>query len=43
MNEGWDGKFNGKVQKADIYVYRIQAKGVDGNIVSKEGYLNLIK
>ena len=43
IDKGWDGTFNGKMQKSDIYVYRIRALGVDGNMVQKEGYINLIK
>ncbi|WP_462248838.1 T9SS type B sorting domain-containing protein [Ekhidna sp.] len=43
IDEGWDGTFNGRLQKTDIYVYKIKALGVDGNVVQKEGYLNLIK
>lgn len=43
INVGWDGTFNGKIQQTDIYVYKIVAVGVDGNIVQKEGYINLIK
>lgn len=42
LDEGWDGKFNGKLQKSDVYVYKVRVLGVDGNIVYKEGYLNLI-
>lgn len=43
IDEGWDGTFNGKLQKTDVYVYKIKAVGVDGNVVQKEGYINLIK
>jgi len=43
MDKGWDGTFNGELQGADIYVFRIMAVGVDGNTVKKEGYINLIK
>ena len=43
MAEGWDGKFNGRLQKSDTYVYKVRAIGVDGNEVSLEGYLNLVK
>jgi len=43
MEKGWDGTFNGRLQKTDIYIYRIQAGGVDGNTVQKEGYVNRIK
>lgn len=43
IDEGWDGTFNGQLQKTDIYVYKIKALGVDGNVVHKEGYINLIK
>lgn len=43
MDEGWDGKYNGKLQKSDTYVYKVRATGVDGEEVSLEGYLNLVK
>lgn len=43
LSEGWDGKFNGKVQNNDIYAYKIKAIGNDGSTISKEGYLNLVK
>ena len=43
MKVGWDGTFNGKLQTTDVYVYKIKAVGVDGNVVQKEGYLNLMK
>lgn len=43
MDVGWDGKFNGRLQKSDTYVYKIRAIGVDGDEVSLEGYLNLVK
>lgn len=43
MEKGWDGKYNGKLQKSDTYVYKVRAIGVDGDEVSLEGYLNLVK
>ncbi len=43
MEIGWDGKYNGRLQKSDTYVYKVRAIGVDGDEVSLEGYLNLVK
>ncbi|MEM9339388.1 MAG: PKD domain-containing protein [Bacteroidota bacterium] len=43
MDEGWDGTFNGRVQNTDVYVYKIKAIGIGGDVVQKEGYINLIK
>lgn len=43
MEVGWDGKYNGRLQKSDTYVYKVRALGVDGDEVSLEGYLNLVK
>lgn len=43
LDKGWDGTFNGRIQKSDVYIYRIKARGVDGNTLQKEGYVNLIK
>ncbi|MDW3195325.1 MAG: PKD domain-containing protein [Cytophagales bacterium] len=43
MEEGWDGKYNGRLQKSDTYVYKVRAIGVDGEEVNLEGYLNLVK
>ncbi len=43
MEEGWNGTFKGRIQKTDIYVYKIKALGTVGDIVQKEGYINLIK
>ncbi|MEM9894723.1 MAG: PKD domain-containing protein [Bacteroidota bacterium] len=43
ISKGWDGTFNGKMQSADVYVYRVRALGEDGNEVQMEGYINLIR
>ena len=43
INKGWDGTFNGRLQTPEVYIYKIRAISNDGEIVSTEGYLNLIR
>jgi len=34
---GWDGKLNGKLQGTDVFVWELQALGVDGRTYSERG------
>ncbi len=42
-NEGWDGKFNGKDQAADVYIYVMQIQCADGETASKKGNITLLR
>ncbi|MBL7765541.1 MAG: choice-of-anchor L domain-containing protein [Chitinophagaceae bacterium] len=43
INEGWDGRFNGKPQPMGVYVYTIDAKTSTGLRVTKQGNVTLIR
>lgn len=42
-NQGWDGKYKGKLVKPGVYFYSIEAKGADGKKYKKGGDINIIK
>ena len=41
--QGWDGTYQGKPQNTDTYVYMVKVKDFDDNIISKSGYINLLR
>ena len=41
--EGWDGKFNGKIQPQDVYHYTLEIELSDGQKSSKKGDITLLK
>ena len=42
-DEGWDGKYRGKVVRPGVYYYVIQAEGADGKKYKKSGDINIIR
>jgi len=40
---GWDGTVNGEQAKEDVYVYKIQYKTNESEVLTKEGHLSLLK
>lgn len=40
---GWDGKVSGILQPAEVYVYVVRVKKVNGQMVEKKGTLMLIR
>ena len=43
INQGWDGKFNGTILPADIYLYYIVVKTYNNKLKSKNGYIYLLR
>lgn len=43
MDEGWDGKYNGKAQEMDSYAYSLYATFTDGTNASKQGNVTLLR
>lgn len=43
LNKGWDGTFNGSACKADVYVYKIWVRFVDGSTSTKVGDVTLLR
>ncbi len=42
INRQWDGNYKGQLAPQGSYVYKIQAKALNGKIISKKGAVNLI-
>jgi gliding motility-associated-like protein len=40
---GWDGRFNGKPQEMEVYVYSINVEFVDGTTMNKSGNITLLR
>jgi len=43
LEPGWDGTYRGVLCKQDVYVYKIKAKFIDGEVVEKIGDVTLIR
>lgn len=43
INEGWDGFFRGELQNSETYVYTVVAELYSGQLVTKQGNLNLLR
>lgn len=43
LNKGWDGTYNGNACKADVYVYKIWVRFVDGSTTTKVGDVTLLR
>ncbi|HRH34743.1 MAG TPA: PKD domain-containing protein, partial [Catalimonadaceae bacterium] len=43
VNKGWDGTYNGNACKADVYVYKIWVRFVDGSTTTKVGDITLLR
>ncbi len=43
INEGWDGYYKGKLCTQDVYVWKIVAKLVNGDTISKTGDVTLLR
>lgn len=43
LNTGWDGTFNGKPQNIESYAYHVKAYTLGGHILTKKGYITLIR
>lgn len=43
INEGWDGSYNGEEQPMGVYVYTIEATLPNGNTISKQGNVTLVR
>jgi gliding motility-associated-like protein len=42
-NIGWDGKYKGKVNPLDSYVYHLQFTGLNGKIYKKTGFVVIVQ
>lgn len=42
-NRGWDGTFKGKKQPPDVYVWITSARDFKGNIISRKGFVMLVR
>lgn len=40
---GWDGRFNGKDQEVEVYVYTINVEFVDGTTMNRTGNITLLR
>jgi gliding motility-associated-like protein len=43
INKGWDGRYNDQPQPMGVYVYTVEATGVEGQTLSKSGNVTLIR
>jgi gliding motility-associated-like protein len=43
LHEGWDGVANGRKAPAGVYLYKVKAVGLDGEIFDFKGTLHLIR
>jgi gliding motility-associated-like protein len=43
ISQGWNGMSKGKLQPVGIYVYEVQVTMLNGSLVSRKGYVNLIR
>jgi len=43
FDEGWNGRYNGKDQMVETYVYTVEAETFRGEILSKKGNISLIR
>jgi len=42
-SNGWNGFYNGEKASSGIYMYKLEAKFVDGELVKKSGDITLIR
>jgi len=40
---GWDGSYKNEAAPSGTYAYKIFARGADGNIINKQGNINLVR
>lgn len=43
LNQGWDGTYNGQLQKMDRYYYHLDITYINGVIINKTGNFSLLK
>jgi gliding motility-associated-like protein len=43
IRKGWDGYFNSKICPTDIYIYKINAVGLDGRVFDFKGTVHLLR
>jgi gliding motility-associated-like protein len=43
LNEGWDGRFKGKLQDLETVAYILQATFIDGTTVQKQGNVTIVR
>jgi hypothetical protein len=43
IGQGWDGKFNGKEQGLDTYVWQVQGTDFTGKRIFKKGTVVLVR
>lgn len=43
LTEGWDGYYEGKLCKQDVYVYKITAKYQNGDVITRVGDIHLMR
>ena len=43
INQGWDGRYKGKLQNIDSYAYVVRAEMWDGTTQTKKGTINLLR
>jgi gliding motility-associated-like protein len=42
VNRGWDGYYRGQLCKQDVYVWKVVARFVDGQLFEKAGDVTLL-
>ena len=43
INEGWDGRFKGKLMNSGVYVYQREGVFFDGEEINKKGDITLVR
>jgi gliding motility-associated-like protein len=43
LHKGWDGRFKGDIVLPDVYIYLIDAEGIDGRNIHLKGNITVIK
>jgi gliding motility-associated-like protein len=43
VDNGWDGNYNGKAASSGVYVYKMKAIFIDGEIINKNGDITLVR
>jgi gliding motility-associated-like protein len=43
QNQGWDGKFQGKLQDADVYVWTVEGTDYEGKTIFQKGSVMLVR
>ncbi|HEX4887810.1 MAG TPA: T9SS type B sorting domain-containing protein, partial [Luteibaculaceae bacterium] len=43
MNRGWDGTYKGQIQSDETYIFKVSGETFRGVVLSKQGYISLLK